>query len=128
MKILLGLLLLCAAAGARSQEPPARLFIVHFSTGPAWDAAKSFNEQQHAQGHSQNLARLRREGALLIGARFADKGMIVLRSASEAAARAEIDKDPTVQARVFIYDIAPFQPFYEGCVTVKADDKAKCIS
>jgi uncharacterized protein YciI len=124
MRTLLALLFL--AAPATFAQESSRLFVIHFSTGPAWLADKPFNEQPHSREHSQNLARLRSEGMLLLGARYADKGMVVLRAANETAARAEIEKDPTVRTKVFVYDIAPFAPFYEGCVTVKASDKNKC--
>jgi uncharacterized protein YciI len=119
MKTLLALLLL--AAPVTFAQEPARLFVVHFSTGPAWLADKPFNEQPHSREHSQNLARLRSEGMLLLGARYADKGMIVLRAANEAAARAEIERDPAILAGIFVFEIALFQPFYEGCVSQKPE-------
>ena len=46
--------------------PPPRLYAVRLSTGPAWDAAKSPNEQTGMKEHSANIARLRREGTLVL--------------------------------------------------------------
>lgn len=97
-----------------------QLFIVHFSTGPAWQQDLPFSQQEHAREHSSNLQRLRASGALLIGGRYSDKGFIVIRSASEAAARNEIDQDPAVTSGVFDYELATLSPFYEGCITREA--------
>lgn len=109
-------LLLALTGNAQADSPTAKLYVVHFLTGPAWLADKPFQEQAHAAEHSQNLRRLRESGALLIGARYADKGMIVLRADSDAQARAEIEADPAIGAGVFRYEIAEFRPFYGGCV------------
>lgn len=95
---------------------PHPLFIVHFETGANWEADKPFHEQAHASDHGANLKRLRDAGLILLGARYADKGMLVLRAESEAAVRAEIDRDPMVTNDVFTYTIHAFHPFYEGCV------------
>ena len=51
-----------------------------------------------------------------MGARYADKGMIVLRAASEAAARAEIEADPGVVAGIFTFDVNELRVFYPGMV------------
>jgi uncharacterized protein YciI len=125
MKLLVCLFAIACAISHANAHEPSRLYIVHFKMGPAWIADKPFEEQAHAREHSQNLARLRREGTLLLGARYAEKGMIVLRATSAAAAQAQIEKDAAVQARVFVYEISELQPFYEGCVTV-SPDKDKC--
>lgn len=104
-------------APEEKREPPdGQLFIVHFTTGPAWRADVPFQQQHHAGAHSENLKRLREEGALLLGARYADKGVIILRAATEQEARARIERDPAVEAGVFVYDLAPFHPFYDGYV------------
>jgi uncharacterized protein YciI len=96
--------------------PPPSLFVVHFSAGPAWVADQPFPEQAGAKDHSANLKRLRDTGALVIGARYADQGMIVVKAASEEEARAEIAKDPMVASGTFAMTIAEFLPFYSGCV------------
>lgn len=102
---------------AETPPPDPMLFIVHFSIGPAWVAERPFSEQDHAREHSGNLRRLREEGALLLGARYGDQGMVILRSASEIAARAEIEMDAAVRAGVFTYEISELRPFFDGCVT-----------
>ena len=94
----------------------SKLYIVHFTTGPAWKQDRPFAEQEGANEHSRNMQRLRREGKILFGARYADKGMVILRVASEKEAREEIERDPAMSSGVFRYEIAELHPFYEGCV------------
>ena len=102
-----------AAEPGPTEEP---LFIVHFTTGPSWAADKPFPQQQHAADHSANLRRLRDLGVLVLGGRHGATGMIVLRSPSIAAARAQIEQDPSVGVGVFAYTIEEFRPFYGGCI------------
>ncbi|MDP9190175.1 MAG: hypothetical protein M3P06_00540 [Acidobacteriota bacterium] len=97
-------------------EAKLPLFIVHFTTGPAWVEGKPFPEQQHAREHSANLQRLRGRGSILIGARYGETGMVILRAESEESARAEIDQDPAVKSGTFQYTLSELRPFYNGCV------------
>jgi hypothetical protein len=92
------------------------LFIVHFTTGPAWVEGKPFGEQLHAREHSANLQRLRGRGSILIGARYGETGMVILRAESEDRARAEIDLDLAVRSGIFKYTLSELRPFYNGCV------------
>ncbi len=102
-----------AEADATQPEP---LFIVHFARGPAWIEGKPFPEQAGAGEHSAHLKRLREAGKIVLGARYADQGMIVVRAASEEAARTEVAEDPMVAAGTFAMTIAAFHPFYPGCI------------
>jgi ketosteroid isomerase-like protein len=92
------------------------LFIVTFSTGPAWTAGRPPAEQPEFAAHGANLQRLRREGRLALGGRYADKGMLIARFPSEAAARQELAADPGVKAGTFTFELAELRPFFEGCV------------
>lgn len=103
-------------AKAPEAKPELPLFIVHFTTGPAWVEGKPFGEQLHARDHSANLQRLRGRGSILIGARYGDTGMVILRAESEDRARAEIDQDPAVRSGIFKYTLSELRPFYNGCV------------
>ncbi len=104
------------------------LYIVQLTTGPAWDQAKDADEQPGFREHSQNLARMRREGLLLLGARYkdavADKGMLILRVTDAAAALAQFAQDPMVRDKRFNIDITEFQPFFEGYVARPLHDGA----
>ena len=92
------------------------LFIVTFSTGPAWTAGKPPGEQPMFREHGANLQRLRREGRIALGARYADKGMIVARFPTEEAARRELGADPGVKSGIFTFELAELRPFFEGCL------------
>ena len=109
-------------APAHAQGPAAGtaaaplLFAVEFKTGPGWDASKAPGEQAHFRDHSANLKKLRDQGSLVLGARYADKGLVVLQAASADEAHAMVKQDPAVQARVFAYELHPFNVFYGGAV------------
>jgi len=51
-----------------------------------------------------------------MGAGSANKGMIVLRAPSEAAARAEMEADPGVKAGIFTFEVDELRVFYPGVV------------
>jgi hypothetical protein len=131
MKKLLVLALLAAAtgfaqtptatpAGAAKAEaapkpaPPPKLYAIRLTTGPAWDAAKSPNEQTGMKEHSANIARLRREGTLVLGARFGELGLLVLRVPDEAAVQAALAPDPTIASGVFKTQVDVYAPFAHG--------------
>jgi uncharacterized protein YciI len=103
-------------ADGQPSAVPANLFAIEFRTGVKWDAAKEAHEQAYFREHSANLRRLRDSGALLLGARYADKGLVIVAAESEARARALVDVDPSVQNQVFAYALHPFHVFYPGCV------------
>ena len=108
-----------ALAQPQPQAPPPQeplLFAVEIKTGPMWDQAKPPQEQAHFREHSANLKRLRDAGSLLLGARYSDKGLVVLAAQSEAEARAMMEEDPSIKAGVFKYELHPFNVFYGGSV------------
>jgi len=103
------------ASQATGAEPQT-LFLVQFSTGPGWVADKPPHEQLHFAAHSANLRRLRDAGLLLVGARYADKGIVIVRAVDAAAVDKELDADPSVRAGVFKAEVFEFSPFYDGCI------------
>jgi hypothetical protein len=105
-------------------------FVVLFRKGPAWDEAKPANEQPHFREHSANLQALRAAEQLLLGARYSDTGMIVLDAPAEADARALIDRDPAIAAKVFAYDLHPASFFYEplGAPTKRTYDVTAAVA
>jgi uncharacterized protein YciI len=127
-RLLVGLFaaLLPAAVPAQAVPPtadpsaaapaPLLLFAVEIKTGPGWDSAKPPQEQLHFRDHSLNLRRLREQGHLLMGARYADKGLLVLQAPSLAQAQAWMQQDPAIQARVFGFELHPLNVFYPGQV------------
>jgi uncharacterized protein YciI len=92
------------------------VFAVTFRTGPAWDPAKKPQDQLHFRDHSENIRRLKTEERLIVGGRFSDVGLLLLRAESEKEARALVERDPTVQAGVFKAEIHPWSTFAYGCL------------
>ena len=120
MNVVTAVFLLTTASFAQAPTPvptpppPPRLYAVRLSTGPAWDAAKTANEQAGMREHSQNIARLRTQGTLVLGARFGELGLMVLRVPDEAAVRKALAPDPTAANGVFKVQIEVFSPFAHG--------------
>lgn len=108
--------LLRAQAPAPPPAPPAPLYAAVFKTGAKWDAAKPPNEQPFFREHSANLAKLRAAGTIVMGARYADVGLVVLSAATEAEARRLFDGDPSIAAGTFMLDVQRFSVFYPGYV------------
>jgi len=103
------------------RRPDGKVFLVQFSVGPGWVAGRPPQEQSRFKEHGSNLRRLRDEGRIVLGARYADKGLIVVRFASEEQARAEMASDPGVQAGTFVFEVHQLQPFYDGCLERAVD-------
>ncbi|MEP7157233.1 MAG: DUF6265 family protein [Betaproteobacteria bacterium] len=107
-------------ATGESVLPAQPLFIVQLLTGPAWEKDKAADAQAGFAEHSKNLARMRSDGLLVVGARFkdsvADKGMLIVRAATREAVLAQFESDPMVKERKFVLDVAAFNPFYDGFV------------
>ncbi len=119
MRLLFACLLLFEASTLRAQETPTAsdsLFIVTFTTGPAWDTSKSPGEQPFFKEHSANLGNWHKEGAIRFGARYSDKGIIFLSAPTMTAARERIGSDPAVVNKLFLADVQRLRPFYYGCI------------
>ncbi len=97
-----------------SAAPGTLLYAVEIRVGPKWDPSKQASEQLYFKEHSANLRRLRDAGHLVMGARYADKGLVVLTASDEAQVRALMEEDPSVQAGVFQYEVFAFHVFYGG--------------
>jgi uncharacterized protein YciI len=98
------------------------LFIVTYTSGPAWDVSKPPTEQSFFKEHSANLGKWRKEGVIKMGARYADKGMIVIRAASLEAAKVLINNDEGVVNRLFRADVQRLSVFYDGCIERKSKE------
>lgn len=105
---------LAHAQDAQAPSTDPLLFAIEIRTGPKWDAARPASEQAHFREHSANLRKLRDAGNLVVGARYSDKGLVILSAASLADARAMMDADPSIAAGVFAYEAHPFNVFYPG--------------
>jgi len=103
---------------AQSANPSATdsLFIVTYTTGPAWKLDKGPGEQTYFKEHSSNLGAWRKEGFITFGARYGDKGIIFVKAQTYADVRRRIFGDPAVEHGLFRADVEPLKPFYYGCV------------
>jgi len=114
MKYLLVLLfILPFSAYAQESE---QYFAITYTTGAKWDTTMAPNEQPYFKEHSMHLASLRKSGKIALGARFGDKGFIVLKVKDEAEAKAILAEDKSVKHGTFEALLERFYPFYEGCV------------
>jgi hypothetical protein len=101
-------------AGTPAVAAGPALFAVEIKVGPGWDPAKPPQEQAYFREHSANLRRLRDSGVLVMGARYADKGLVVISAAGPGEVEAMMAQDPSMGAGTFVYEIHPFQVFYPG--------------
>lgn len=111
----LSFVLISAAASAQDVAKDS-LYIVTYTTGPSWDAAKAPGEQQFFKEHSQHLSGLRKDGVITMGARYADKGIIVIKARSFTHANEIIGSDQAIGHQLFNTDIQKLSVFYPGCV------------
>lgn len=115
--VLFMLLMGLSSVGLHAQSTaPDSLYIVTYTTGSLWDKAKAPQDQPYFKEHSATLARMRKEGVIKLGARYADKGIIVIHARTLAAAKELIHTDAAVTNQLFSADIQKFNLFYEGCV------------
>lgn len=105
-----------SAPTAPASSPAPKLFAAEITTGPNWDKTKPPQEQAQFKEHSAHLRKLREDGHIRMGARYGEKGLIVLSAATEADARALLDTDPSMQAGTFRYTLAEMRVFYPGQV------------
>jgi uncharacterized protein YciI len=105
-----------AAAASAAAAPTLRWFAIELRTGPRWDTSKPPPEQAGFREHSAHLRTLRQQGHIAMGARYGDVGLIVVRAAAAAEARALFDADPTVQQQVFAITVHEMGVFYPGWV------------
>ena len=114
--VLTGILLVTLSACCNAQEAKDSLFIVTYTTGPLWDTSKNPGEQMHFKEHSSRLGQLRKDGVIKFGARYADKGIVVIAAPTTAAAREIVFVDQAVANKLFVADIQKLSIFYDGCL------------
>ena len=92
------------------------LFVVTYTTGSSWDFSKSPADQLYFKEHSARLAQYRKSGAIKFGARYGEKGMIVIALSSWSSAQQWLNEDPAVVNHLFHAEIKPLSIFYPGCL------------
>jgi len=103
---------------AQDHSPQSDLenFIVIYKLGDNWDTSKSPQEQVHFKEHSAFLSNLRKEKSIVLGARYAETGMIILLAKDVEEANEIIRSDVATQNDLFKVEIHPLSPFYKGCI------------
>lgn len=118
------LLLPLAGPPGSARVPAARqaadsLWALSFTTGPGWRAELAPGAQDGFGSHSRNLGRLRAEGRILVGGRFAEWGLMLVRAGSEAEVRRMLEPDSSLAAGTFRVVIAPWRTVYPGTVPAR---------
>jgi hypothetical protein len=118
MKFIIAIIILSFSltAKAQTQTLTDSLYIVTYTTGPTCDHTKAPGEQTYFKEHSTNLSMLRKEGVIKAGARYGEKGMIVITARSFSEAKEIILSDQAVINKLFEADVQKLQVFYDGCI------------
>lgn len=98
------------------QNPSDSLYVVIYNVGQNWNNSKSPGEQAYFKEHSSHLSKLRNEKIILIGGRYSDKGMIVMKAADYNSAFNIVNSDSAVIVKTFTPEIYPINFFYKGCI------------
>lgn len=114
--VIVCVMLTAAAYGQHEVTSKDSLYIVTYTTGPAWDHSKSASEQLYFKEHSSRLGQLRKDGVIRFGARYGDKGSIVIAAKNFQAAKEIVDADGAVVNQVFVAEIHRLNIFFEGCL------------
>lgn len=99
-----------------AQQAVDSLWAVRFTTGPGWQAEIAPGAQVGFASHSRNLTRLRNEGRILMGGRYGEVGLILIRAASAAEVHTMLAPDSSVAAGVFKADVSAWRTIYDGAV------------
>jgi hypothetical protein len=110
-----------APSPATADDSAMKLFAVEIKTGPTWDSAKAPNEQAFFAEHSANLKRLRDAGHIVMGARYSDIGLIVFSARSADEVSEYMDRDPSMAAGTFVYEVHALTVFYSGKLGTAAE-------
>jgi len=91
-------------------------FIAIYTIGDNWDTTKQAYEQPYFSEHSTHLAELKKANKISVGARYSDKGMLVLKVKDEAEAKRLVTNDTAIKNKLFKVEVHPLYPFYGGCI------------
>jgi hypothetical protein len=102
------------SSSAFAQSATDSLYIITYTVGKAWDQSKKPNEQSYFKEHSALMGKLMKDGITKFGARYSDKGMIIISVASLQAAKEIILNDVAVINNLFIADIQKLNIFFNS--------------
>lgn len=116
MRHILMIFLLMASYNLFGQESDYQYFALTYTVGTNWDTTLTASQQPYFKDHSAHLKKLMENGKIAIGARYGDKGLIILKVKDESEARGLVEEDVSVQNKTFEASILPFNVFYFGCL------------
>ena len=114
--ILLGLVILALTSFSGRKNQDQKLFIVIYTPGENWNNSKQPQDQDYFNFHSKRLQAYRKEGKILLGARYSNKGMIIMPADSEEEIKKIVFADSAVLAKTFNAEVFPYNVFYDGCI------------
>jgi len=114
--ILLGLVILALTSFSGKNNQDQKLFIVIYTPGENWNNSKQPQDQDYFNFHSKRLQNYRKEGKILLGARYSNKGMIIMPAETEEEIKKIVYADSAVLAKTFNAEVFPYNVFYDGCV------------
>jgi hypothetical protein len=119
LKLFIATLFLIVVMECHAQQGVDSLFIVTYTTGAKWDNSKKPQEQTYFKEHSINLSTMRKNGVIKLGARYSEKGIIIITAASFKAAQELINSDQAVVNSLFKAEVEKLNVFYDGCIEKK---------
>lgn len=98
-------------SGAQGEPAMKSTFLVLYHPGPAWAPGKHIRDQPPRE-HGKYLLGLYERGVMKSAGPFDDDtgAAIVLEAADAAEAKALIEADPAVKAKIFSHEIHPWAP------------------
>ena len=116
--------LLCVLTSpAFGQEPQLdSLYAVVYTIGKNWVRHKKAHEQAYHMAHSSYLEKLRKAGNVVMGGRYGENELLVMKakSLSDATSLAQLDSAITLQT--FQVSVFPFNALYPGYVGTSEKD------
>ena len=103
-------------------EGETKVFAMIYTPGENWNYEITFDQQPFFIAHSKHIQKLRKEGSIVIGGRYSDKGFMLLRAKDSIKAVTIVEKDPSVTNGIFDVELFEFSTFYSGCLQNKKNN------
>ena len=116
------LLCLFGLSAFAQQSEQDSLFAMEYTTGKNWDDGKKAHEQEYHEAHSSYLKKLREAGSIVLGGRYGDKELLVVKAESLAQAMLVTQQDSAVKFHTFQVSVYPFNALYPGYVGISEKD------
>ncbi|MGW9684356.1 hypothetical protein [Flagellimonas sp. 2504JD1-5] len=116
MKVFLVTLLAPLLLLSQEESDKKMHFIALYTLGESWDMEKTPSEQIYFKEHSAFLSKMRKEKKIVLGARYADTGMIIVLEDNLDAAKEMLSQDIALQQKLFKVEIHRLNAFYKGCI------------